>query len=221
MTSRSQVIVVILFLLVLSSICAPVTANNPPEVFISKSMGSAVVGQQIIFDASKSRDPEGGGLTFSWYFADDDVEKSGATVSYAYSTPGTKTIGLTVTDDQGAQTISSAVLHVTSVQTGETLKVQVTETTTPEGNNETIQNLSQVTPAGGAIITMAPRTVLTNDAGGQSSGGTGSAANQLPGSAGTNAGSPAGPPILTYLALGAVGLVAVVLGGIVFVKRQR
>jgi hypothetical protein len=105
MTLQSRLIWIVLSLLVLCSICAHVSANDPPNVIITKSAGSAVVGQTITFDASGSRDPEGGPLTFLWSFFDLDTEKSGSTVSQSYSTAGTKTVGLTVTDNQGAKTI--------------------------------------------------------------------------------------------------------------------
>jgi hypothetical protein len=67
---------------------------------------------------------------------------------------------------------------------------------------------------------MVPTKVLTNDASGQSLGGAGSGSNQGAGSA-TAAKSPAGPPYIMYMVVGAVILVGVVVGGIFFVKRQR
>jgi len=208
---------VALSLLVLCSVCAQAAENMPPQVRLTKSSGTAIIGEQIIFDASGSKDPEGGVLTFLWFFADDNIEKSGPLVTYAYSTPGTKTIGLTVTDNQGAQTVSSAKITVNPLPSEKPTPPLVTETIPPA--NETFQNLTQMTPIANPIITMIPTTVLTNDASGQSPGGTGSS-NQGSGSASANA-SPAGPPYIMYMIVGAVILVGVVLGGIVFVKRQR
>jgi len=92
----------------------------------------------------------------------------------------------------------------------------VTETPT----NETFQNLTQMTPIANPIITMIPTTVLTNDASGQSPGSAGSGSNQGAGSA-TATNSPAGPPYIMYMIVGAVILVGIVAGGIFFVKRQR
>ena len=217
MALQSRYIWVALSLLVLCSVCAHAAENMPPQVILTKSSGTAIIGEQIIFDASGSRDPEGGALTFLWFFADDNIEKSGPLVTYAYSTPGTKTIGLTVTDNQGAQTVSSAKITVNPLPSEKPTPPLVTETIPPA--NETFQNLTQMTPIANPIITMIPTTVLTNDASGQSPGGTGSS-NQGSGSASANA-SPAGPPYIMYMIVGAVILVGVVLGGIVFVKRQR
>jgi len=218
MALQSRFIWLVLCLLVLCSICALVTANDSPKVILTKSSGTAIIGEEIIFDASGSKDPEGGALTFLWFFADDNIEKSGPLVTYAYSTPGTKTIGLTVTDDQGLQTISSAKITVYPLPDEKPTPVLVTETI-PQ-SNETFQNLTQMTPKVNPIITMVPTTVLTNDASGQSPGGTGAGSNPGSGSAAANA-SPAGPPYIMYMIVGAVVLVGVVLGGIVFVKRQR
>ena len=217
MALQSRYIWVALSLLVLCSVCAQAAENKPPQVILTKSSGTAIIGEQIIFDASGSRDPEGGALTFLWFFADDNIEKSGPSVTYAYSTPGTKTIGLTVTDNQGAQMVSSAKITVNPLPSEKPTPPLVTETIPPA--NETFQNLTQMTPIANPIITMIPTTVLTNDASGQSPGGTGSS-NQGSGSASANA-SPAGPPYIMYMIVGAVILVGVVLGGIVFVKRQR
>jgi hypothetical protein len=217
MALQSRFIWVALSLLVLCSVCVQ-AENMPPQVILTKSSGTAIIGEQIILDASGSKDPEGGALTFLWFFADDNIEKSGPLVTHAYSTPGTKTIGLTVTDNQGAQTVSSAKITVILPPSEESTSPVVTETIPPA--NETFQNLTQMTPKVNPIITMIPTTVLTNDASGQSPGGTGSGSNQGSGSASANA-SPAGPPYIMYMIVVAVVLIGVVLGGIVFVKRQR
>ncbi len=218
MALQSRFIWVALSLLVLCSVCAQAAENMPPQVILTKSSGTAIIGEQIIFDASGSKDPEGGVLTFLWFFADDNIEKSGPLVTHAYSTPGTKTIGLTVTDNQGAQTVSSAKITVNPLPSEKPSPPLVTETI-PQAH-ETSQNLTQMTPGSNPIITMVPTTVLTNDASGQSPGGSGAGSNPGAGSATGNA-SPAGPPYIMYMIVGAVILVGVVLGGIVFVKRQR
>jgi PKD repeat protein len=208
----------VLCLLVICSVCAQAAENKPPEVILTKSSGTAIIGEEIIFDASGSKDPEGGALTFLWFFADDNIEKSGPLVTYAYSTTGTKTVGLTVIDNQGAQTVSSAKITVNPLPSEKPTPPLVTETIPQD--NETFLNLTPMTPKANPIITMIPTTVLTNDATGQSPGGTGAGSNPGAGSAPANA-SPAGPPYIVYMIVGAVVLVGVVLGGIVFVKRQR
>jgi len=218
MVFQSRFIWIVLCILVLCSVCAQAAENLPPQVILTKSSGTAIIGEQIKFDASGSRDPEGGPLVFVWFFEDDNVEKSGPSVTYAYSTPGTKTIRLTVTDNQGAQWISSAKIEVKSPPSEKPTPPLVNETT-PQ-SNETFEMPTQMTPIANPIITMIPTTVLTNDASGQSPGGTGSGSNQGSGSASANA-SPAGPPYIMYMIVGAVVLIGVVVGGIVFVKRQR
>jgi hypothetical protein len=218
MALQSRFIWVALSLLVLCSVCAQAAENLPPDVIITKSPSSAVIGQLITFDASASKDPEGGKLTFLWTFYPDEITKSGPVVWYSYTTVGTYIVGLTVTDEQGAQTVGSAIVPVNSPPSEKPMPPLVTETI-PKAN-ESSQNLTQMTPKAKPIITMVPTTVLTNDASGQSPGGTGSGSNQGSGSASANA-SPAGPPYIMYMIVGAVILVGVVLGGIVFVKRQR
>jgi len=226
MAVQSRFIWMVLCLLVLCSVCAQAAENKPPDVTITKSPPSPVIGETIVFDATGSRDPEGGTLTFIWTFVDEGIEKSGPSVTYSYSTEGTKTILLTVTDDQGARTFGSAIISVNPSPPEKPTPPLVTPplvTETTAQGNETSLNLTPMTPKANPIITMVPTTVLINGASGQSPGGiggTGSGSNQGSGSAPANA-SPAGPPYITYMIVGAIVLVGVVLGGIFFVKRQR
>jgi len=236
MTSQSRLIWIILSLLVLCSICTHVSANDPPNVIITKSAGSAVVGQSITFDASGSRDPEGGPLTFLWSFFDLDIDKSGPTVSQSYSTPGTKTIGLTVTDNQGAKTISSAVIVVTSPQSGVKTQVTtlvtsvattqvpalVTNKTTLEPFNVTSETTTIVptevvtgaTPEG----TSVPAPVLTDGTAIKSSSDAGSGSSQAPAPVPT---APAeGSPVNIYVVLGVMAIILVGLFGFIMFKRQ-
>jgi cell wall-associated NlpC family hydrolase len=211
-------------------------------VIITKSAGSAVVGQSITFDASGSRDPEGGPLTFLWSFFDLDIEKSGPIVSQSYPTPGTKTVGLTVTDNQGAKTISSAVIVVTSPQSG--VKTQVTTqvttlvaniTTTPittlATNTTTTQRPSNITSE---TTTIAPTEVvtgvtqqgtsglapvLTAGTAVKSSGDAGAGSGQAP--AQNPAGAAAGgSPVNIYVVLGVMAIILVGIFGFIMFKRQ-
>lgn len=236
MTLQSRLIWIVLSLLVLCSICAQVSANDPPNVIITKSAGSAVVGQSITFDASGSRDPEGGSLTFVWSFFDLDIEKSGPTVSQSYSTPGTKTVGLTVTDNQGAITISSAVIVVTSPQYGVKTQVTtlvtsaattqvptlVTNRTTLEPFNVTSETTTIVptevvtgaTPEG----TSVPAPVVTDGTGIKPSGDTGPGSSQVP--AQNPSGAAGGSPVNIYVVLGVMAIILVGLFGFIMFKRQ-
>jgi hypothetical protein len=246
MTLKSRLIWIVLSLLVLCSICAHVSANDPPSVIITKSAGSAVVGQSITFDASGSRDPEGGPLTFLWSFFDLDIEKSGPTVSQSYPTPGTKTVGLTVTDNQGAKTISSAVIVVTSPQSG--VKTQVTtpvtsvattqvpslvnaSTTTPVTNITTTQRPSNITGETTTIVpaevvtgvtpggTSAPAPAVTDGTAIKPSGDAGTGSSQVP--AQNPAGAAAGgSPVNIYVVLGVMAIILVGIFGFIMFKKQ-
>ena len=208
----------VLSLLVLCSVCAQAVENKPPDVIIIKYPSSAIIGEQITFDARASKDPEGGKLTFLWTFYPEEITKSGPLVTHSYTTVGTHIVGLTVTDEQGAETTASAIVPVNPMPPEKPAPPLVTETI-PQAN-ETSQNLTQMTPKANPIITMVPTTVLTNDASGQSPGGAGAGSNPGAGSA-TATNSPAGPPYIMYMIVVAVILVGVVAGGIFFVKRQR
>lgn len=236
MTLQSRLIWIVLSLLVMGSICAQVSANDPPDVIITKSSGSAVVGQVITFDASGSRDPEGGPLTFLWTFFDLDIQKSGPTVSQSYSTTGTKTVGLTVTDNEGAKTISSAVITVRSSQseviTQVTTLVTTVETTqvpAPVTNKTTLDpfNVTSETPTilPTEFVTgenpsgrSLPARDLTDGTAIQSSGDAGSGSGQTPGQG--PAGAAGGSPVNIYVILGVMAIILVGLFGFIMLKRR-
>ena len=59
-----------------------------------------IIGQEIIFDASKSFDPEKDILTYHWDFG-DETTASNITTSHTYSQLGFYTVTLTITDSLG------------------------------------------------------------------------------------------------------------------------
>lgn len=216
MMSQSRLIWIVLCLLVLCSICASVSANLPPDVAITKSAGSAATGETINFDASSSSDPEGGTLTFLWTFFDTGAEKSGPVVTYTYSTPGTKYIGLTVTDDKGAKTTASAAITVKISDVFGTPQV----TTTAQVFNVSPQETTPVTYEPTRAVTRGRTGTGADENNMDTSGGTGSGANQVPAPEPTQ--TPlTGSPIFMYLIIGAIGLLIVMLLVIVVLKRTR
>ncbi len=63
-------------------------------------------GDSVVFDASDSNDPDGGGLfddglDYAWSLGDRHTG-SGRRVSHSYGNPGTYTVSVTVTDEHGA-----------------------------------------------------------------------------------------------------------------------
>jgi chitodextrinase len=59
------------------------------------------VGSPILFDGSKSYDPDGNITKWLWDFG-DNTTNTGETVNHTYSKAGTYTVRLTVTDNEGA-----------------------------------------------------------------------------------------------------------------------
>jgi len=74
--------------------------NQGPAASIS-SPSSALVGQQVSFDASGSSDADGSLVSYEWSFG-DGATATGASASHTYDTPGDYTVNVTVTDDDGA-----------------------------------------------------------------------------------------------------------------------
>ena len=76
--------------------------NQPPVADTSAGeLYQGVVGETIVFDGSKSYDPDGTIVKWFWTFG-DGANGSGETVSHVYNRPGVFTVTLQVTDDQAA-----------------------------------------------------------------------------------------------------------------------
>jgi PKD repeat protein len=100
--------------LVLLAGCLPQKPGpQPPQAAFSFSPITPTVGDEVVFDASESKDPDGSITEYLWDFGDGSQE-SGPVVIHAYDAVGQYTVKLTVTDDQGLS--SSAEKTLTVVQ---------------------------------------------------------------------------------------------------------
>ena len=81
---------------------ADVSAGEPYQGF---------VGEIIVFNGSKSYDPDGSIVSWYWTFG-DGANDTGAVVSHVYTSTGTFSVTLTVTDDEGASNavVTTAVI---------------------------------------------------------------------------------------------------------------
>ncbi len=79
---------------------ALVRINAPPE---ARGQAPAVVaaGQEVVFDGSASRDPDGRIVATEWILGDGSADASGPIVRHAYEKPGTYEVILRVRDDSG------------------------------------------------------------------------------------------------------------------------
>jgi len=85
-----------------------VRVNHPP-VAVMEFRHDLLTGgahDQIIFDASKSHDPDKDPLTYHWYFGNQD-EAEGKIVKYGFTKPGTYDVKLMVDDGTGLSSSSS------------------------------------------------------------------------------------------------------------------
>ncbi len=85
---------------------------QPPQAQFSLSPITPKVGDEVVFDASASKDADGQIIEYLWDFGDGSPEESGQTVIHVYSAVGRYTVTLTVTDDQG---LSNSVEKAVSV----------------------------------------------------------------------------------------------------------
>jgi len=81
---------------------APILVKNRPPVADLDTSSAILDKEEIVtFNASRSYDPDGYIVEYSWDFGDGDTA-SGVTISHSYPASGTYTVTLTVTDDDGA-----------------------------------------------------------------------------------------------------------------------
>ena len=75
--------------------------NRPPQPALSANRTAGKLPLEVAFDASASRDPDGGPLTFTWDFG-DGKKAEGVQAMHAFTTAGVWPVTLTVSDAQGA-----------------------------------------------------------------------------------------------------------------------
>jgi len=78
-----------------------IVLNRPPEAIFTESATIVVTNEVITFDASRSSDPDGTIVKYSWGFG-DGTNATGVFVQHAYANDGIYTVTLTVTDDDGS-----------------------------------------------------------------------------------------------------------------------
>jgi glucose/arabinose dehydrogenase/PKD repeat protein len=88
------------------------TGNREPAAVARTSATEGDPPLGVLFDASASRDPDGGTLTYDWDFGDGTAHSAAAKPGHVYNTAGTYKATLRVTDDRGASTTDSVRIDV-------------------------------------------------------------------------------------------------------------
>jgi PKD repeat protein len=85
--------------------------NDPPIADFLPDRKDANIGESIIFDASSSKDPDGGTLVdFAWNFGDGSPAENKSIVRHAFTSGGEKDVKLVVEDNSGAKSASFSYL---------------------------------------------------------------------------------------------------------------
>ena len=88
-----------------------VTILNKPPVADFSLPANSTVGQNVSFNASKSKDPDGRVVNYTWDFG-DGTEGWGLNIVHVYKTPGNYSVMLTVRDDSGANNSNKRTIWI-------------------------------------------------------------------------------------------------------------
>ena len=98
-----------------SSVLLTVT-DRPPDAIAWVETGSiALVGDEVVLNATGSRDRDGEIMNFTWDLA-EGVSASGPVVVRTFSNPGWYNLTLTVTDDDGSMSMKTVPVQVIAIQ---------------------------------------------------------------------------------------------------------
>ncbi|MCJ7697747.1 MAG: PKD domain-containing protein, partial [Thermoplasmata archaeon] len=90
------------------------TTNTPPVADLSAGEPyHGIVGEDIIFDGSRSHDPDGTIVSWYWTFGDGANSTEKNITHHVYAHAGVFTVKLTVTDNQGAQNTKITTATIT------------------------------------------------------------------------------------------------------------
>lgn len=111
---RKHLWVSAIFLIVLSFIlasCFHQKGSQDPKAEFSFSPSSPEVGEDIVFDGSSSRDPDGQIIEYLWDFG-DGAQDEGPIVIHSYNTAGRYVVKLTVKDDKNKTSSAEQTIQV-------------------------------------------------------------------------------------------------------------
>ncbi|RMH70595.1 MAG: PKD domain-containing protein [Gemmatimonadetes bacterium] len=104
-----------------------VIINEPPLAAVTLDDITACVGcahDEVYFDASPSKDREGGRLSFQWDFG-DGTKGVGMRPTHTYTEPGVYNVTLTVIDDSGTKCNYSTINITVNANRAPTPDIQI------------------------------------------------------------------------------------------------
>jgi endoglucanase len=134
--------------------------NQAPVASFTTDKTTGTSPLTVNFDASRSSDPEGEALTYTWSFGDSTPNGTGRTVSHTYNTEGSFNATLTVRDPKNATNSSSVTIVVSK-----TAPVSFTITTNAGSNGSISPSGAVSVPSGtNRTFTITPNSGFQIDA---------------------------------------------------------
>jgi len=126
-------------------------SNESPTAELNVSDASVEVGEETVFDASRSSDSDGSVARYEWDFdGDGTTDAAGATVTHTYDEPGRYEVSLTVVDDDGARATATTTVEVEATEQKPSPEFDVSPTN-PEVGTEVTFDASQSSDSDGTI----------------------------------------------------------------------
>ena len=95
-----------------SAVTTIVITDRPPVAAFTYAPSSPYTGQNVVFNATSSSDPDGTIVSYAWNFG-DSTTGTGAIPTHSYTAGGNFTVTLTVTDDSASTGNKSSTITVT------------------------------------------------------------------------------------------------------------
>lgn len=85
--------------------------NKPPEIRLDNENSTVPPNQEISFDASVSKDPDGSIVSYTWKI-DGKIQKEGTAISLAFASLGEHNVELTIKDNAGESVTKNFQVNV-------------------------------------------------------------------------------------------------------------
>ena len=140
----------------ISTVTVAAAGADQPPVAVITGPSTAVVGQEVAYNALGSSDPDGGSIvSYAWSFS-DGASGTGLSVNHTFQSAGSATVSLTVTDDEGDAHTTVDTVTVSEAGTDQPPVAVITgPSSATVGQEVSFSGAGSSDPDGGSIVSYA------------------------------------------------------------------